>query len=168
MRFGDAFVIKLSLPSRSKHIVAPTPQGKSIVRSWTCLPVIVNVSCKSDTKRSLVTCPFSSSYCWKIKSVDRNILERWINHKQYSIDYTKCLLSTCGTRQPVSGKDRPPAIPFPSFRHLTHWGGDNMDAVSQTTLWSAFSSMKMFEFGLKFHWSLFLRVQLTISHHWFR
>ena len=29
-------------------------------------------------------------------------------------------------------------------------------------------SMKNFEFLLKFHWSLFLRVQLTITHHWFR
>ena len=27
---------------------------------------------------------------------------------------------------------------------------------------------KMFEFWLKCHWSLFLRVQLTIFHHWFR
>ena len=51
---------------------------------------------------------------------------------------------------------------------LTHWGRDKMDAISHTTLWSAFSSMKMFEFRLKFHWSLFLRVQLTIFHHWFR
>ena len=33
---------------------------------------------------------------------------------------------------------------------------------------SAFSWMKMFEFRLKFHLSLFLRVQLTIIHHWFR
>ena len=29
-----------------------------------------------------------------------------------------------------------------------------------------FSSMKMFEFRLKFHWSLFPRVQLTIFQHW--
>ena len=28
--------------------------------------------------------------------------------------------------------------------------------------------MKMFELRLKFHWSLFLSVQLTISQHWFR
>ena len=33
---------------------------------------------------------------------------------------------------------------------------------------SAFSWMKMFEYRLKFHWSLFLRVQLTIFQHWFR
>ena len=50
---------------------------------------------------------------------------------------------------------------------LTHWGRDKMDAISQTTFSSAFSWMKMFEFRLKF-WSLFLRVQLTIFHHWLR
>ena len=27
---------------------------------------------------------------------------------------------------------------------------------------------KMFEFWLRFHWTLLLRVQLTLSHHWFR
>ena len=30
------------------------------------------------------------------------------------------------------------------------------------------SWMKILEFQLKFHWSFFLRVQLTIVHHWFR
>ena len=38
---------------------------------------------------------------------------------------------------------------------LKHWGRDNMS--------NAFSWMKM----LKFHWSLFLRVLLTIFQHWF-
>ena len=51
---------------------------------------------------------------------------------------------------------------------LTHWGRDKMDAISQTPFSNAFSWMKMFEYRLKFHWSLFLRVQLTISQHWFR
>ena len=51
---------------------------------------------------------------------------------------------------------------------LTHWGRDKIDAISQTTFWSTFSWMKMFEFRLKFHWNLFLRVQLTIFQHWFR
>ena len=46
-------------------------------------------------------------------------------------------------------------------RHLTHWGRDKMDAISQTTFSNAFPWMKIFEFRLKFHWSLFLRVQLT-------
>ena len=51
---------------------------------------------------------------------------------------------------------------------LTHWDRDKMDAISQTTFSNAFSRMKMFEYRLKFHWSLFPRVRLTISHHWFR
>ena len=51
---------------------------------------------------------------------------------------------------------------------LTHWGRDKMDAISQTTFSSAFCWTKMFEFRIKFHWSLFLRVQLTIFQHWFR
>ena len=50
---------------------------------------------------------------------------------------------------------------------LTHWGRDKMDAISQTTFWNAFSWMKMLEFRLIFHRSLFLRVQLTIFQHWF-
>ena len=51
---------------------------------------------------------------------------------------------------------------------LTHWGRDKMAAISQTTFSNPFSWMKIFEFRLKFHWSLFLRFQLTIFQHWFR
>ena len=51
---------------------------------------------------------------------------------------------------------------------LTHWGWDNMNAISQTTFSSAFYWMKMYELRLKIHWSLFLRVHLTIFQHWFR
>ena len=41
---------------------------------------------------------------------------------------------------------------------LTHWGRDQIDAIFQTTFSNAFSWMKMCEFRLRFHWSLFLRV----------
>ena len=51
---------------------------------------------------------------------------------------------------------------------LTHWGWNKMVVILQTAFWRAFSSMKMYEFWLKFHWSLFLNVQLTIFQHWFR
>ena len=51
---------------------------------------------------------------------------------------------------------------------IAHWGRDKMATISQTTLSNAFSWRKMLEFGLKFHWSLFLRVQLTIFQHWLR
>ena len=50
---------------------------------------------------------------------------------------------------------------------LTHWGRYKMAAVSQTTLSNAFSWMRMLWFRLKFHWSLFLRFELTIFQHWF-
>ena len=51
---------------------------------------------------------------------------------------------------------------------LTHWGSDKMDTILQMTISSPFSWMKIYEFRLKFHWNFFLRVQLTIFHHWFR
>ena len=43
-----------------------------------------------------------------------------------------------------------------------------MAAIFQTTFWNGFSWMKMFNFRLRFHWSLFPRVKLTIFQHWFR
>ena len=43
-----------------------------------------------------------------------------------------------------------------------------MPFIFQTAYSNAFYWIRMYEFQLKFHWSLFLRVQLTISHHWFR
>ena len=37
----------------------------------------------------------------------------------------------------------------------------------QRTFSNAFSWKKIYKFGLKFHWSFFLRVQLTMFHHWY-
>ena len=51
---------------------------------------------------------------------------------------------------------------------LTHWGRDKTDAISQTPFSNTFSWMKMYEFRLRFHWSLSLRFELTIFQHWFR
>ena len=50
---------------------------------------------------------------------------------------------------------------------LTHWGWDKMAAIFQTTFSNGFSWIKIYEFRLKFHWSLFLGIQLTIFQHWF-
>ena len=52
--------------------------------------------------------------------------------------------------------------------YSTPWGQDKMATIFQTTFWNAFSWMKMYQFQLKFHWSLFLIVRLTIFHDWFR
>ena len=46
---------------------------------------------------------------------------------------------------------------------------NKMSAIFQTTFSNTFFFLvKMYEFWLRFHWSLFLRVQLTIFLHWFR
>ena len=48
------------------------------------------------------------------------------------------------------------------------WGWDKMAAIFQKTFSNTFSWMKIYEFQLRFHWSLFLRVKLTLFKHWFR
>ena len=51
---------------------------------------------------------------------------------------------------------------------LTHWGWDKIVIILQTTFAKAFFLVKMYEFCLRLHWRLFLRVQLTLFQHWFR
>ena len=50
----------------------------------------------------------------------------------------------------------------------THLSLDKMADISHMMSSEAFSSIKRFVFWFKFHWRLFLRVQLTIIYHWFR
>ena len=54
------------------------------------------------------------------------------------------------------------------WQSLTPWGRDKMAGIFQTTFSNVFSWMKIFEFRLEFHWSLFVRFQLTINQHWSR
>ena len=51
---------------------------------------------------------------------------------------------------------------------VTHWGWDKMVANLLMTFSYAFSWRKIYKFQIRFHWSLFPRVQLTIFQHWFR
>ena len=51
---------------------------------------------------------------------------------------------------------------------LTHLSLEKMAVISQTIFSNAFSWIKIFVFWLKFHWRLFLWVQLTIIQCWFR
>ena len=59
-------------------------------------------------------------------------------------------------------------FPWPDIIILSHIRLDKMAAISQMTFSNAFSWTKIFVFWSKFHWSLFLRGQLTINQHWFR
>ena len=76
---------------------------------------------------------------------------------QRPIDNETVLVQVMACRQAITWTNTP---------WLTHWGPDKMGAMSQTTFSSAFSWMKLFEFRLKFQWSLFLRVTLTIFQLW--
>ena len=79
--------------------------------------------------------------------------ESWSNYESATLQWVvKCLWDSL----------------HPQLCALTHWGRDKMAAISQTTLSSAFLWKEMSECRLKFHWSLFIRVQLTIFQHWFR
>ena len=69
-------------------------------------------------------------------------------------------------RQPLKLKWAGPRLR--SVVTLTHWGRDKMAAIFHKTFSNRISWMKMFEFRLTFHRSLFLGVQLTIFQHWFR
>ena len=51
---------------------------------------------------------------------------------------------------------------------LTHLPLNKMAVISQTIYSDAFSWMKSFVLWSKFRWSLFLRVQWTITQHWSR
>ena len=80
------------------------------------------------------------------------------------LQYGSPLLSSQVILCPASGWDIKSQGPLV----LTHLPLDKMAAISQTTFSNAFSWMKSFVFWFKFRRSLFLRVQLTISQHWFR
>ena len=45
---------------------------------------------------------------------------------------------------------------------------NTLAAIFQTIFVNGFSWMKIYQLRLRFHWSLFLRVVLTIFQHWFR
>ena len=54
----------------------------------------------------------------------------------------------------------------PTYQHTE--AETKMAVIFQTTFSNGFLWMKMHEFRIKFHWSLFLGVQLTIFQRWFR
>ena len=72
-----------------------------------------------------------------------------------------CLLVNIMYSKPLIYKTR-------TTTFLIHQDRDKMVAISQTTFSKTFSWMKIFEFRLVFHWSLFLRAKLTISQHYSR
>ena len=97
---------------------------------------------------------FKIKYIPCISRVFRDITRQWKGHIKWASINCHCQsLSISVHYKPIL---------------LTHWGRNKMEVISQTTFLNAFSRMKMLEYRLKFHWSLFLGVQWTISQYWFR
>ena len=76
-------------------------------------------------------------------------------------------------KQAIVGNNNHPGYSRPHVCVTLPWrvsirGRDQMSLISQTTLSNAFSWMEVYELRLKFHWSLSLRVQLSILLHCFR
>ena len=93
--------------------------------------------------------------CGQLLSVHRND-DTLIIHVQFiSMAMQVCSISTADVL-------KPPQSCINTLRPR------EMAAISQTTLSNPFSWMKIFKFRLKFHWSLFLRFDLTIFQHRFR
>ena len=79
----------------------------------------------------------------------------------------ECLLMACQRQEPSIRQAWYWAISIFVVR-LTTFRRRQNDRRFQTIFAKTFSWLRMYEFRSRFHWSLFLRVQLTIFHHWLR
>ena len=104
---------------------------------------------------TIVWCTFS--FVWLVKT-DTRASVLIVSH----VMYMGCQPAT----QSAWGDLKP--IFYLFYDLLTHLSRDKMAAISQTIFSDAFSWMKSFIFWLKFHWTLFLRVLLTITQQLFR
>ena len=109
---------------------------------------------------------------WHFKSMATYLFFK--QHVQANKIYNSAICNLCEENRPIMMKD---STKFKRWSWvwgvvqsncLTHFPLDKIAAISHTTCLNVFSWMKMMEFRLKFHWSLFLWVLLTISEHWFR
>ena len=104
---------------------------------------------------------------WWIKLMNHLILTTMINRSPYARE-TFQYHTTCHIKrfcQVPNARDR---CLWLSNRSEIWQACRMIAAISQTTFSDAFSGIKLLEFRLSFHFSLFLRIQLTIFQHWFR
>ena len=114
----------------------------------------------------------------RVRSVSSAILIGSISYLHIlSSNFRRCV--ACNARFKIQKFFRFVTLTLSSFdlgSNMTQWygwswggGGYPQNASVLVVLVSnAFSWMEIYELGLKFHWSLFLRVQLTMFQHWFR
>ena len=125
-------------------ICHPYEVRKFIARLWVYLHDVLGPNC---VQRDIT---------WANKAGSPGSAARW-----YILPHTWRLV-------PVEGLVVPLTRTMARLQLLTHLLLVKMAAMSPTTFSVAFSWMKILEFRFKFHWNVFLRVQLTISQHWCR
>ena len=133
--------------------------------------------CTFDNKSTLVQvmawcCQVTSHYlsqCWPRLMLTHGVARpKWVNVKPstYRTSQSNCHNSNFVVVN-VGQFYLYPVIRLPQCL-LTHWVRDKIAVIFQTIFSSVISWTKMYKFRLRFHWSLFLRVQLTTLQHWFR
>ena len=85
----------------------------------------------------------------------------WFPWAQWPCVYVYLLPVSTSTQQTLDTQDTPCGhIQIPKT-HITHWGRDKINAISQTTFSNAFSWMKMYEFHLRFDRIFFPKVPIN-------
>ena len=141
---------------------------------WFCTRPIMSWYCAQNKWMLVVSvrCQFQAAISQKVYDLQIEILKNDFYHNFYSTDPIMTQFRTCHDSSAVMACAKlwydwsnifqvrtTHTLQGLDYELLTHWGRDEMNNISQTTFSNVFSSMKMFEFWLKFHWSLFPRVQ---------
>ena len=96
---------KSGLSCRRQMVISQTPQGESVAKPETPLLIILSITCKWGPWQH------AQSVIWKVKSVAKNILGRWLKIETASQTlksiHNQQRLSTSGIWQPVPGKGMP-------------------------------------------------------------
>ena len=143
---------------QGKHFNAPTCGSGNIFMM--CLPIVWNNIRNIQVQTNV----------WK---EDAGTFTCWLSDKKWTIWFMQHVyVHPCTQCDQDSQLNMPMVwfgfVSFLLYKLLTHWGRDKMAAISQTTFSYALIWIIMYEFWLRFHWGLFLRVQLIIFQHWFR
>ena len=106
---------------------------------------------------------FRKFSCWIIQA-RKQILVTHFHFRDWISNLIRVLSNTVFS----SPEDHNFHIFIDSSYHLTHWNWRQMAASFLTTFSNALYSNKMSWYRLRYHWSLFPMVQLTILQCWFR
>ena len=139
------------------------PGAKAPSHQFPSCQLIPNITLTAIDKQTKITFEKKMTQFLRVKNkyIYGYLISEWHlfhSNLQRKWEFLRCqFYHYCGTR----------GCHYDTLRSLTHWGRDKMAAFPRTILSNAFSWMKILEFRLKIHWSLFLKVLLTIFQHWF-